>query len=121
MPNPEQLSRVITAFEQWRHNKIERQASTPAPLRQQAVALLDNYASSKITSALRISGTQLKNWAESLTVANKPDPFVHLPLSSNGQPNSLNLQLHFRHGEQLILSGDISLSMLTAMIQEMKL
>ena len=121
MPNPEQLSSVIAAFEQWRHNKKERQASTPAPLRQQAVALLDNYASSKITSALRISGTQLKNWAESLTVANKPDPFVHLPLSSNGQPNSLNLQLHFRHGEQLILSGDISLSMLTAMIQEMKL
>ena len=120
MPNPEQLSSVIAAFEQWRHNKKERQASTPAPLRQQAVALLDNYASSKITSALRISGTQVINWAELLTVSNKPDPFIHLPLSAKSQVQSLNLELHFRHGEQLTLSGDISSSLITAMIQEMK-
>ena len=120
MPNPEQLSSVIAAFEQWRHHKKARQAPTPAPLRQQAVALLDNYAASKITSALRISGTQLKQWADSLPVANKPDPFIHLPLSVNPQHKSLNLELHFRHGEQLTLSGDISSSLITAMIQEMK-
>ena len=119
MSNPEQLSSVIAAFEQWRHNKNGRQ--TPTPLRQQAVTLLDNYSSSKITSALRISGTQLKQWAGSLQVVNKHDPFVHLPLSSSTQHKSLNLQLHFRHGEQLTLSGDISLSLITAMIQEMKL
>ena len=117
---PEQLSRVIAAFEQWRRNKKGRQVPTPAPLRQQAVALLDNHSSSKITSALRISDTQLKNWTESLQTDNKPDPFVHLPLSANPQDKSLNLVLHFRHGEQLTLSGDISLSLITAMIQEMK-
>ena len=119
MSNSEQLSSVIAAFEQWRHHKNGRQ--TPTPLRQQAVALLDNYSSSKITSALSISGTQLKHWAESLQVAETPVPFVHLPLSSSAQYKSLNLQLHFRHGEQLTLSGDISLSLITAMIQEMKL
>ncbi|MCG6200562.1 hypothetical protein [Psychromonas antarctica] len=118
MSNPEQLSSVITAFEQWRHHKNGRQ--TPALLRQQAVALLDNYSSSRITSALRISGTQLKQWTESLQVVNKPAPFVHLPLSSSVQHKSLNLELHFRHGEQLTLCGDISLSLITAMIQEMK-
>lgn len=116
--NPEQLSRVITAFEQWRRNKKSRQ--TPTLLRQQAVALLDNYSFCKITSALRISGTQLKNWAASLQADNKPEPFVHLPLSVTPQHKSLDLQLHFRHGEQLTLSGDISLSLITAMIQEMK-
>lgn len=121
MSNPEQLSSVIAAFEQWRHNKNGRQTATPEPLRQQAVALLDNYSSSKITSALRISGTQLKQWTESLQVTNNPDPFVHLPLSTSAQHKSLNLQLHFRHGEQLTLSGDLSLSLITAMIQEMKL
>lgn len=118
--NPEQLSRVITAFEQWRRNKKGRQVPTPALLRQQAIALLDNHSSSKITSALRISGTQLKNWAASLQTDNKPDPFVHLPLSASTQDKSLNLTLHFRHGEQLTLSGELSLSLITAMIQEMK-
>ena len=120
MSNPEQLSRVVIAFEQWRKNRKGRQARTPTSLRQQAVALLDNYSSSKITSLLRISGTQLKQWVGSLQVANKPDPFVHLPLSSDTQHKSLNLQLHFRHGEQLTLSGDISLDLIMAMIQEMK-
>ena len=120
MSNPEKLSSVIAAFELWRHNKNGRQTPTPAPLRQQAVALLDNYSSSKITSLLRISGTQLKQWVGSLQVANKPDPFLHLPLSSDTQHKSLNLQLHFRHGEQLTLSGDISLDLIMAMIQGMK-
>ncbi|HEY5715024.1 MAG TPA: hypothetical protein VIS54_01300 [Psychromonas sp.] len=120
MSNPEQLSSVIAAFEQWRHNKKGRQVPTPASLRQQAVALLDNYSSSKITSALRISGTQLKQWAESLQVANTPDPFVHLPLFPSAQHKSLSLALHFRHGEQLTLSGEISPSLISAIIREMQ-
>ena len=120
MSNPEPLTRVITAFEQWRQNKSGRQKPIPAPLRKQAVLLLDEYSSSKITSALKISGSQLKQWTESLQLVNNTHQFVDLPLPSSAQPASLNVQLHFRHGGHLTLGGDISVSLLTAMIQEMK-
>ena len=120
MSNPEPLSSVVMAFEQWRNNRKGRQARTPTSLRQQAVALLEHYASSKITSALKLSGSQLKQWAESLHGANNPEPFVHLPLWVSPPHSSLNLTLSFRHGEQLSLSGDISSTVLTAIIQEMK-
>ena len=121
MSNPEPLSCVVIAFEQWRKNRKGRQARTPTSLRQQAVALLEHYASSKITSALNLSGSQLKQWAESLHGANIPEPFVHLPLWGSPPQPSLNLTLSFRHGEQLSLSGDISSAVLSAIIQEMKL
>ncbi|AZG35429.1 MULTISPECIES: hypothetical protein [Gammaproteobacteria] len=54
------LSTLTTAFECWRSNRNSRQAPTPNTLREHAVGLLEHYSSSKITSALRISGGQLK-------------------------------------------------------------
>jgi hypothetical protein len=54
--------------------------ATPEHLRQQAVLLLEHYASSTITSALRISGAQLKQWREVLLPANTD--FVSLPLTN---------------------------------------
>ncbi|MCP4985317.1 MAG: hypothetical protein GY928_04370 [Colwellia sp.] len=60
MPNQEQLSIVVTAFAHWRSNRNGRQVPTPNALREQAVALLNHYSSSQITSSLRISGSQLK-------------------------------------------------------------
>ncbi len=52
MPNQEQLSIVVIAFEHCRSNRNGRQTKTPAALREQAVALPNRYSSSQITSAL---------------------------------------------------------------------
>jgi hypothetical protein len=60
MPKQDQLSIVVTAFEYWRSNRNGRQVPTPTALREQTVELLNHYSSSQITSALRISGSQLK-------------------------------------------------------------
>lgn len=120
MSNSDQLSRAVTAFEQWRQTKNGRHTTTPARLRQQAVALLDAYSSSTITSALRLSGSQLKSWAGSHHRDEQPPVFVHLPLTASPQQPVLNIALHFRHGGQLTLSGDISPALLGAMVREMK-
>lgn len=59
MLNPDHLNRFIAAFEQWRHTKNKHQTIIPRPIRQHPVALLDKYSYSKITAALRLSGSQL--------------------------------------------------------------
>jgi len=66
MSNQDQLPNVVIAFEHWRSNRNGRQVPTPVPLREQAVALLNYYSSSQITSALRISGSSLVQYEMSL-------------------------------------------------------
>lgn len=125
MSKPDHLNRVIAAFEQWRQTKNKHQTIIPTPLRQQAVALLDAYSSSKITAALRLSGSQLKSWAEVHHVDEQPPVFVQLPPVAELAPSSSvtphSIALHFRHGGKLLLSGDISPALLGAIIREMNI
>ena len=95
-----------------------RQVATPNHLRQQAVLLLEHCSSSSITYALRISGTQLKQWRELWTPAKTE--FVSLPImnESAGAPQRLELRLH--NGVQLSLSGDLSSSLIVDMICAVK-
>ncbi|KGJ89815.1 hypothetical protein [Thalassotalea sp. ND16A] len=120
MSNQDQLINVVAAFEQWRKNRNGRQVPTPTPLRKQAVSLLNTYSSSKIIAALRISGTQLKRWSESLDLPELLPEFVHLPMTPQPQNEQLNVELSFTCGDRLCLSGDVSLSMITSMIKAMK-
>ncbi|MEP0177772.1 MAG: hypothetical protein ABJD02_00525 [Paraglaciecola sp.] len=78
MSNQEQLSTVITIFEQWRSNKNGQREAISEHLRQQAVLLLVHCSSSAITSALRISSAQLKQWRGLLAPDNTE--FVNLTL-----------------------------------------
>jgi hypothetical protein len=41
MPNKDQLSTVVSAFEHWRSNRSGRQVPTPIALREQAATLLN--------------------------------------------------------------------------------
>lgn len=116
MSNQDQLINVVAAFEQWRKNRNGRQVATPLPLRKQAVSLINTYASSKITSALRISGSQLKQWSGSFESPQQLPQFVHLPMT----PEQLNVELRFASGDQLSLAGDVSLTAIIAMIREIK-
>ena len=76
MSNQDQLSVVVTAFEQWRKNRTSQKGSTPQPLRQQAVALKSQYSSSRITIALKISGGQFKQWCKDYQSFNESIDFV---------------------------------------------
>ena len=125
MPNQDQLSIVVTAFNQWRKNRISRKGPTPQSLRQQAVALKSQYSSGRITTALRISGSQFKQWCKDVQSLNESIDFVQLPVTlspqiDNIEEATLKLELSFSHGEQLQLSGQITPTLLATLIKEMR-
>jgi hypothetical protein len=93
---------------------------TPNALRNQAVALLHLYSSSKITAALRNSGSQLKQWRKYVVpTATKPQ-FVHLPISPSPTQSSVKVELSFTSGDQMHLSGVIDSDMLISLVGTMK-
>jgi hypothetical protein len=118
MSNQEQLSPVVAAFEQWRNNRNGRQVATPKHLRQQAVLLLEHCSSSTLTCALRISGSQLKQWRELSAPTNTE--FVSLPLVSGACDPQQCLELRLHNGVQLSLSGALSSSLIVDMLREAK-
>lgn len=120
MPNSDQLTSVVTAFELWRSNRNGRQAPTPTSLRKQAVSLLNTYSTSQITSALRISGGQLKQWRSLMEVSVQSPQFIELPVSSTPQPAPFNIELCFASGDQLRLSSVVERDVLTTLINALK-
>ena len=120
MSNQDQLSSVVTAFEHWRNNRNGRQVPTPNVLREQAVALLNHYSSSQITSALRISGSQLKQWRNSIAPTETTPQFVHLPISTSPTLSSVKIELCFASGDQMNLSGAVNGELLISLITVMK-
>jgi len=120
MPNSDQLTSAVTAFELWRSNRNGRQVPTPTPLRKQAVSLLKTYSTSQITSALRISGGQLKQWRHSPDVSVQSPQFIELPASSTPQPEPMNIELCFASGDQLRLCGVVERDIITTLIGVMK-
>lgn len=121
MSNLNQLATVVEAFEQWRSTRHGRQVRTPSTLREQATLLLNNYSSSKIIAALKISGTQLKQWRTALELTEPSPQFVTLPSLSSLPNEQSNIEFRFTNGVQLCLSGEPSLNVITAIIREIKL
>jgi len=120
MSNPDQLSTLVSDFEHWRSNRNGRQVPTPTALREQAVALLNHYSSSQITSALRISGSQLKQWRNCGAPTETKPQFVHLPISNPPTIPSVKVELCFASGDQMNLSGAVNGELLISFISAMK-
>ncbi len=118
MKNSDQLTNTSIAFDQWREKRPSRSERTPLALRQQAVLLYKSYPSSKITTALKISGTQLNQWKTLLTPKDEHLDFVHLPSPNTPSTEPLNLNLSFANGASIVLSGVISSTLLSTIIQE---
>lgn len=120
MSNKDQLSTVVSAFEHWRSNRNGRQVPTPNALREQAVALLNHYSSSQITSALRISGSQLKQWRISTAPTETTPQFIHLPIPTSPTQSCAKVELCFASGDQMHLSGVVDSDMLISLVGAMK-
>ena len=123
MANPKKLNQVVNAFELWRANRGSRKTPTPQALRQQAIDLLEHCSSSKVTSMLRISGSQLKQWRQSAEPIQTTPDFIHLPVH-NDVPGVVDthpkIELRLGNGAALTFSGEISPALLVAMIKEAK-
>ena len=120
MKNSDQLSITATAFDQWREKRVYPRERIPLALRQQAVLLYKNYSSSQITTALKISGTQLNQWKTLLAPKDEHSEFVHLPSPNASSIEPLNLSLSFANGATIVLSGDLSSTLIATIIQEVK-
>lgn len=120
MPNPkESLATAIADFAHWRKTKRHSSEQTPQSLRQQAVALLDDYPFTRVTTTLKLSSSLLRRWSqqEPVTIHNQQsNDFITLPPS--GVPkNHLALELILGNGCQMRLSGDISTDQLNVVTQ----
>ena len=118
MQNPdEMMASAITVFTKWREKRVNRAVKTPSALQAQAVALIAHFSSSKITSALNISGTNLKRWSKQLQDNQSLTEFVALPSIDQSSATPLSLGLVFNNGSNMHLCGDLSPAQLTAIIQ----
>jgi hypothetical protein len=123
MANAKEINQVVEAFELWRHNRGSRKPPTPQALRKQAVDLLEHCTYSNVTSMLRTSGSQLKQWRESVKPSQTNHDFIQLPARSeahhivNKHPK---IELRFCNGTALNFSGEITQALLVTMIQEAK-
>ncbi len=123
MANSKEINQVVEAFELWRNNRGSRKSPTPQALRKQAIDLLEHCSCSKVTSMLRISGSQLKQWRESVKPSQTNHDFIQLPARSeahhivNKHPK---IELRFCNGTALNFSGEITQALLVTMIQETK-
>lgn len=115
-----QLAVVVTAFTQWRKNRKGRNVPTPISLREQAVSLLNTYSSSKITAALHISGSQLKQWREHDESSVALSTFVTLPMETLALQQPFTIELSFVSGEQLRLSDVVEHAVLNTLIAAIK-
>jgi hypothetical protein len=119
MPNQDQLSTLVTAFELWRTQRNGCKVPTPIVLREQAVALLHLYSSSQIRTALRISGAQLKQWRNTAAPTDTTPQFIQLPITTS-PPSSVNVELCFACGDQMHLSGVVDSDLLLSLVGAMK-
>ena len=74
------LEFVAGQFTSWRETRQNRREPIPAFLKQQAIALKNNYKTNDIRIALGISGSNLKHWAEE-QAEKESASFVALPLT----------------------------------------
>ena len=120
MTRSDQLLAAISAFKNWRNNRNGRQAQTPTPLREQAVSLLDTHSARQITSALNISGSQLKQWRNSLEPVENIPQFIDVSLVSSSVQAAPDVELCFANGGQLRLRGGVSQDTVITIITAMK-
>jgi hypothetical protein len=117
MKNPEKMMvSTIAAFKQWRQTRVHRTVKTPLILQTQAAALLAHFSYSKITSALNISGTNLKCWFEQQDKQSQTE-FITLPPLDAPSSTSLSVTLTFNNGAHMCLCGELSPDQLTAITQ----
>lgn len=115
------LSDAAEAFAHWRRTRRRERERTPAPLRAQAVALLEHRRPSHVARALGISPATLARWAARPDGdAAPPDAFVPLPdtpvLDAVSVSDESELIVRWPHGTQLVARGPIPAATLAAIL-----
>ena len=115
----DKLLDTLANFELWRSNKPARNSATPQHLCQQATALLSHYSKTTIVTKLRLSSDQFNRWCLVYKASDEPAHFVSLP-HAQPLPEILSVELKFKNGNQLILSGELNEQVVTQLIEAVK-
>ncbi|RJX99818.1 hypothetical protein D5R81_20300, partial [Parashewanella spongiae] len=85
-------------------------------------SLLEHYSSSQICTALRISGSQFKQWCQVSNSAESITDFIELPnLPEVIKPNSpVKLELNLSNGDNIHIQGVVDVHFICALIGAMK-
>ena len=96
------LDEVRAQFEQWRHSRDKREA-IPEALWKAAASLYPAHSLHRISSALRLNHTQLKQRIhEQQAVALPAVPaFIELGISDAATPCECNVEMQHRDGAQM--------------------
>ena len=108
MVNPVTLESVSSAFSLWRQNRVSRNESAPAVLRQQALQLLSHHSNNRVITALKINHAMLKRWQ--LTSEVTPASFVALPVDVPKMDCASSLQITLRNalGAEMDIGGELT-------------
>lgn len=116
---PDKLLSTLANFEQWRANKPARNSATPQHLCQQAIALLSHYSKITIVTKLRLSSEQFNRWCLAYKTPDEYSHFIPLP-QVQSLFETLSIELKFRNGNQLILSGELTEQVVAQLIEAVK-
>ncbi|EKO3619209.1 hypothetical protein NM432_18475 (plasmid) [Vibrio metschnikovii] len=116
---PDKLLNTLANFEQWRSNKPSRGSAIPENLRQQAIALLSHYSKTTIVKKLRISHEQFNTWLTANSSNDVSNHFISLP-NTTPITELLSIDLKFNNGNSLAVSGEVSQTRFTQLIEAIK-
>ena len=111
------------AFAQWHQERASVKSKTPAALRAQALALLPHYRKSVVAKALGIRSENLRRWSlatdkDTPSQHQKQDSaFIALPAEQQCTAGELSLNLTFKRGEQLQLTGDVPAALILSLVE----
>lgn len=104
MDTPDSLPALVADFNALRKQKAQISTPVPDSLRQRAISLLDDHQTGQVTTALRITVSQLTQWRQALQF-DDPTSFVEITSQAFTPQPSINLELCFASGEQMNLCG----------------
>ncbi|MCX4025027.1 hypothetical protein [Spartinivicinus marinus] len=114
------LEAVASTFKTWRTNRTHGRRKIPAELRQQAVALLNDYPVSLVINTLGLSHSALKRWQQPPDEAKSADtPFITLPEPTQAS-SSLCVTLCLANDTQLVIQGELSSEQLGVIVRELQ-
>ena len=128
MPTPLTLDVVQAQFEQWRQQKKSPQCRVPADLKNNALALRDQYTEQDITKVLKIPPARFQSWEQQPLqrlndnahapnfVSLAPELIATPPDAMTDSPNTIQFTCTHANGTQWQLRGKFTVQQLSAVV-----
>lgn len=112
------LEHVATEFANWRRNKTSQGTTTPTTLRRLAIGLTAHYSTSKVATALGLSGSVFKRWrTEAQSDVSLANQFVTLPAQATPLECVAQVSIALRNGGEITLNSNVPPALVLQIVQ----